>query len=247
MQNYENSLLNRDNEWNIMPFSKKISVIIPALNEEEAIAKVVGDMPECVSQVIVVDNASVDDTAKVAEGAGAKAIFEGRRGYGYACLAGIKALEDPDIVVFMDGDYSDDPREIEKLVEPIVEENFDFVMGSRILGEREEGALPAHSILANKLFAKLVYLLYGLSLSDIGSFKAIRYASLMALDMKDTSYGFPMEMVVKSAKRNLRIKEVPVRVRKRIGVSKVTGNLFASVKAGFKIIYIIFRYSLKRV
>jgi hypothetical protein len=146
----------------------------------------------------------------------------------------------------MDGDYSDDPREIKKLVEPIENDGFDFVIGSRIKGTLEKGALPLYSIYANKLFAFLVRLLYGLSLSDIGSFKAIRYNSLIGLKLEDQGYGFPIEMVVKSAKHSLTVGEVPMSFRKRIGSSKVTGNFFASLKAGTKIFYVIFKYSLKR-
>jgi glycosyltransferase involved in cell wall biosynthesis len=227
----------------------KIGVIIPALNEEKAIEKVVKDIPmDLVAKVVVVDNGSEDRTAEVSEKAGATVVYEPQKGYGSACLAGIKSMADspPHIVVFMDGDYSDDPKEIEKLARPIEKEGFDFVIGSRIRGAREKGALPFYSILANILFAKLVHLLYGLSLSDIGSFKAIRYSSLMSLGMEDKDYGFPIEMVVKSAKKKLKIREVPLSFRKRIGTSKVTGNLFASLNAGIKILYTIFKYTLKR-
>jgi glycosyltransferase involved in cell wall biosynthesis len=228
----------------------KVTVIIPALNEEEALAKILQDIPrEIVTETVVVDNGSTDKTGVVAKNSGARVIFEPKRGYGNACLAGLRFIgkSPPDVVVFMDGDYSDDPREIEKLLNPIVNEDFDLVIGSRILGSRENGALPVYSIFANKLFAKLVQLLYGQSLTDIGSFKAIKYRSLMALKMEDDGYGFPIELVVKSSKKRLKIKEVPLSFRKRIGTSKVTGNLFASMKAGLKIFYVIFKYSLKSV
>jgi glycosyltransferase involved in cell wall biosynthesis len=227
----------------------KIGVIIPALNEEEAIEKVVKDIPRnLIGEIVVVDNGSTDKTAEFAEKAGASVVYEPHRGYGNACLAGIKSIADapPHIVVFMDGDYSDDPKEIEKLVSPIEKDGFDFVIGSRILGTREKGALPFYSIFANSLFAKLVHLLYGLSLTDVGSFKAIRHTSLISLEMEDKGYGFPIELVVKSAKKNLKVREVPLSFRKRIGTSKVTGNLFASVNAGIKILYLIFKYTLKR-
>jgi hypothetical protein len=143
----------------------------------------------------------------------------------------------------MDGDYSDDPGQMKKLLNPIIEDGYDFVIGTRIQGNREKGSLPTHSVLANKLFAGLVQLLYGVSLSDIGSYKAIKYRSLLSLGMEDAGYGFPIELVVKSAKRGLKIKEVPVDFRRRIGKSKVTGNLFSSLNAGLKILYVIFKYS----
>ncbi len=224
-----------------------IVLIIPALNEEEALGAVLKEVNrKLVKEMIVVDNGSTDDTARVAKENNAKVVFQPRRGYGSACLAGINYLEKdpPDIVVFMDGDYSDDPAQMEKLIQPLIEEGYDFVIGSRISGSREKGAMPFHSLLANKLFAKLVRVLYGLSLSDIGSYKAIKYHSLKSLGMIDPGYGFPIEMVVKSRKKGLKIKEVPVDFRKRIGKSKVTGNLFSSVNAGLKIFYVIFKYSI---
>jgi glycosyltransferase involved in cell wall biosynthesis len=232
-----------------MSETPRISVIIPALNEEEAIGKIVKGIPwELVSEVIVVDNGSTDQTAEIAKRAGAKVVFEPVRGYGSACISGIENLSNPkpDIVVFMDGDYSDDPREIKKLADLIEMDSFDFVIGSRLLGTREKGTLPQYSVYANRLFALLVRTLYGLSLSDIGSFKAIRCSSLMSLEMEDRGYGFPIEMVVKSAKKDLRVGEIPLGFRKRIGTSKVTGNFFASFKAGTKIFYVIFKYFLKR-
>jgi glycosyltransferase involved in cell wall biosynthesis len=233
-----------------MTSKNNITIIIPVLNEEEAIAKVLEDIPwNIVKEVVVVDNGSIDRTGEVAKRGGAKVIFEPLRGYGSACLAGMKYLEKspPEIVVFIDGDYSDNPGDLERFVNPILKEDFDFVIGSRILGEREKGALPVHSVFANKIFAKLVRVIYDLRLSDIGSYKAIRYSSLKSLEMNDEGYGFPIEMVVKSAKKKLRILEIPMNYRKRIGTSKVTGNLTASIKAGVKIFYIIFKYSLKSV
>ncbi len=226
----------------------RIAVIIPALNEEKAIAKVLRDMPwKILDEVFVVDNGSTDRTSEVADALGAKVVREPRRGYGRACHAGLNSIADspPHIVVFMDGDYSDDPKQAQTLLDPILEDKFDLVIGSRIRGNREPGALPAHSVFANQIFALLLRVLYGVSLTDIGSFKAIKYSSLQSLGMTDQGYGFPVEMVIKSEKKGLRIKEVPVDFRKRIGDSKVTGNLFASVNAGLKIFFLIFKYSLK--
>jgi glycosyltransferase involved in cell wall biosynthesis len=232
-----------------MSVTPRVSVVIPALNEEEAIGEVVKSIPrELVSEVIVVDNGSTDKTAEIAKRAGARVVFEPIKGYGSACISGIENLSNPqpDIIVFMDGDYSDDPREIKKLVDPIERDGFDLVLGSRLLGTMEKGALPLYSVYANRFFALLVRMLYGLSLSDIGSFKAIRCSALISLEMEDRGYGFPIEMVVKSAKRDLMVGEVPLSFRKRIGTSKVTGNFFASLKAGTKIVYVILKYSLKR-
>ncbi len=227
----------------------KIAVIIPALNEEKAIGNVVEDTRRIgISEIVVVDNGSMDRTAETAKKHGARVVFEPVKGYGSACLAGLNSLSDapPDIVVFMEGDYSDRPEEIERLVGFIEREGFDFVIGSRIMGQREKGALPVYSIFANRVFAVMVRLLYGLKLTDIGSFRAVKYTSLMSLGMADRGYGFSIEMVVKAAKKRLKIKEVPTSFRKRIGTSKITGNTYAAFSAGIKIFYTLFRFSLKK-
>jgi glycosyltransferase involved in cell wall biosynthesis len=231
-----------------MTSNNDIIIIIPVLNEEEAIEKVLQEIPWTkVKEIVVVDNGSTDKTSEVAKKGGATVLFEPRRGYGSACLAGMKYIANspPEIVVFMDGDYSDNPENLGRIVNPILKENFDIVIGSRISGPRQTGALPIHSVIANKLFAKLVRLIYGFKLTDIGPFRAIRYNSLVTLQMEDRGYGFPIEMVIKAAKKKLRILELPLGYRKRIGTSKITGNFSSSVKAGIKIFYIIFKYSIK--
>ncbi|MFQ6050279.1 MAG: glycosyltransferase family 2 protein [Candidatus Hydrothermarchaeota archaeon] len=223
----------------------KVSTIIPVLNEEEAIGKVIDEIPkELVDDILVVDNGSNDKSAEVAEIRGAEVIFEPERGYGRACLAGVNYIKKspPDIVVFMDGDYSYFPEEIEKLVKPIMNDEYDLVLGSRILGEREEGSMPQLSILINKLFTKLVSSIYKVKITDISPFRAIRYSSLITLRMKEGGYGWTAEMILKSARRDLRILEVPVRYRKRIGESKITGRTLEGVKAGIRITYLVFKH-----
>lgn len=219
----------------------KVSVIIPALNEERAISGVVKDILQYVNEVIVADNGSSDNTAEVARKAGAKVIFEKRRGYGYACLAGMSAVNSPDVVVFLDGDYSDYPEDISLLLEPIEKEGYDFTVGSRI-EKREKGSMPSHAVFANLLFGFLIWTLYGMKFTDLGPFRAIKYSKLLELKMKDKTFGWTAEMQVKAAKKKLKIKEVQVRYRKRIGESKVTGSLKVSIKAGLKILWTIFRH-----
>jgi glycosyltransferase involved in cell wall biosynthesis len=219
----------------------RISVVIPALNEEEAISRVIKDIPGYVGEIIVVDNGSDDRTAEEAGKAGARVIFEGNRGYGYACLAGIAAVGKPDILVFLDGDYSDYPEDMDALVEPIVKENYDLVIGSRI-ERREKGAMPLHAVAANIFFGFLIRLLYGVRVTDLGPFRAVKYHKLLELDMGEKRYGWTAEMQVKGIKMGYRIKEVPVRYRKRIGKSKVSGSLIASLKAGLKILHTIVKY-----
>ena len=217
---------------------KKISVIIPALNEEEAIGKVIKDIPEHVNEIIVVDNGSTDNTAKISREAGARVVFEKRKGYGYACLAGISAVKDPDIVVFLDGDYSDYPEDIDLLINPIIEEGYDFVVGSRIK-RLEEGAMPFYAIFANLFFGFLIKLFYGVKFTDLGPFRAIKYDRLLELDMQDKTYGWTVEMQIKAIKKNFKIKEVDVRYKRRLGKSKITGSLTVSVKAAIKICWMI--------
>lgn len=224
-----------------------IDVIIPAYNEEQSIGLVVRDIPKnLVREVVVVNNRSSDDTRAVAEAAGAKVIDQLQMGYGSACLRGISYLEAkfsaPDIVVFLDGDYSDYPEQMTDLVQPIVEENYDMVIGSRALGNKEGGAMMPQQIFGNWLATGLMKLLYNASFSDLGPFRAIRYSSLMDLGMCDENYGWTVEMQVKAAKKKLNFTEVPVDYKKRIGTSKVTGTIKGTVMAGYKILLTIFKY-----
>jgi len=224
-----------------------VSVIIPALNEEEALGQVLAALPRPpVTQVIVADNGSTDATATVAAQAGAEVVQEDRRGYGWACLAGMAQLTDPDVVVFLDGDNSDYPEELPLLLAPILEGRADVVIGSRMLGQREPGALPPHSRFGNWLAGAMIRVLFGVRTTDLGPFRALRWETLQALQMEDKTYGWTAEMQAKAARDGWRMVEVPVRYRKRIGRSKITGSLVASVKAGAKIITTILKYGLSR-
>jgi glycosyltransferase involved in cell wall biosynthesis len=223
----------------------KIDVVIPALNEEASIALVLADLPPIVRLTVVVDNASTDATAAVAQAAGARVVVESRRGYGSACLAGIAALhggDPPDILVFLDADYSDHPDELPALIEPILDGRADLVIGSRVLGAREPGALLPQARFGNWLASRLIRLFYGLKVSDLGPFRAIRWPTLMRLGMVDRDFGWTAEMQVKAARERCRYFEVPVSYRKRVGVSKITGTIGGSIRAGWKILYTIFRY-----
>lgn len=227
-----------------MHHNPKISVIIPALNEEESIGQVLNDIPgEIVEEVIVVDNGSSDDTVTVSKGLGANVIQEPLKGYGAACLRGISILkQDTDIVVFLDADYSDYPQDLHTVVKPIINDNADMVIGSRMSGEREKGALLPQAIFGNKLATFLIRLFWGFKYTDLGPFRAIKYRDLLALNMTDKNFGWTVEMQIKALKKRLRIVEVPVRYRKRIGKSKITGTFSGTVRAGVKIIYTIFKY-----
>jgi len=216
-----------------MPDPPRISVIIPVFNEQDAIEKVIGDIPDKLpTEIIVVDNGSTDQTAKLAAAMGARIIRENRRGYGSACLAGIAATNEPDIVVFLDGDYSDHPNEMPDLIAPILENRADLVIGSRVLGNSEPGALMIQARFGNRLATSLIKILFGVSYTDLGPFRAIRYLALLDLNMRDKTFGWTVEMQVKAAKQPLKIQEVPVSYRKRIGVSKITGTLKGTLKAG---------------
>ncbi|MCP4642459.1 MAG: glycosyltransferase, partial [bacterium] len=223
-----------------MRFGTHIAVIIPALNEEDAIGKVIDDVPEWVDNIVVVDNGSTDRTADVARGAGARVVPEAERGYGAACLAGIAALRDPDIVVFLDGDFSDHPEEMDSLVDPIREDQADMVIGSRSLGDRESGALTPQARFGNWLACLLMRHLWKASYTDLGPFRAIGFTSLLELEMKDRDYGWTVEMQVKAAAHGLRVRETPVRYRKRIGKSKISGTVRGVLGAGTKILSTIF-------
>lgn len=224
-----------------------VSVIIPAFNEEESIGKVIADIPKaCVGEIIVVDNGSIDRTAEVARAAGARVVRETRKGYGYACLAGMAALNSPEIVVFIDGDYSDFPSEMSLLIQPILDRDAEMVIGSRIRGVREKGALLPQARFGNALATFLIRLLFQAHYTDLGPFRVIRYEQLLAMDMQDKTFGWTVEMQVKAAKMGLRICEVPVSYRKRIGQSKITGTVKGTILAGYKILTTILRYGLLR-
>jgi rSAM/selenodomain-associated transferase 2/rSAM/selenodomain-associated transferase 1 len=222
----------------------KVAVIIPAMNEAQAIGRVLEAMPEWVGQIIVVDNASTDQTAAIAARCGATVVHEPQRGYGAACLRGIAALDGADIVVFLDGDFSDDPQEMGRLIEPILCDDVDMVIGSRALGLVEKGALTPQQRFGNGLACRLMRILYQTRYTDLGPFRAIRYASLRRLAMDDRNYGWTVQMQVRAARLGLRTTEVPVSYRRRIGVSKISGTLRGVIGAGIKIITTIFREGL---
>lgn len=225
----------------------KIAVIIPAINEEKSIGKVIGEIPkELSAEIIVCNNGSTDQTELIAKQCGAIVLTETRKGYGWACLKGMEYLssktEKPDIVVFIDGDYSDYPQEMTAVIKPILEDQIDFVIGSRALGNRQRGSMTFPQVFGNWLATKLMRLFHRVKYSDLGPFRAIRYDSLMALGMKDKTYGWTIEMQIKAAKNKLKITEVPVNYKKRIGVSKVSGTVKGTILAGYKIIFTIFKY-----
>ncbi len=223
--------------------SPKISVIIPAYNEEESLPHVLNDLPRNrLHQVIVVDNRSTDRTAEVARENEATVVHEKRRGYGQACLSGMAALDNPDIVVFLDGDYSDFPEEIDLLVDPIINDEADFVVGSRMILKESRKSLLPQARYGNQLAVFLIRLFFGHRFTDLGPFRAIRYESLQAIGMQDKNFGWTVEMQIKAVQKGLRIREVPIRYRMRIGVSKITGTVSGTLKAGVKIIYTIFKY-----
>jgi len=216
-----------------------VDVIIPVFNESPSIARVLADLPrKRLRRILVVDNGSADGSGEIAARAGAGVLLEPRRGYGSACLAGIAELarNPPGIVVFLDGDYSDHPDELPLLVQPIVDGDADLVVGSRVLGPREPGALLPQARFGNWLASRLIRALYGLAVTDLGPFRAVRWSSLLALEMSDPDFGWTAEMQVKAARAHLRYREIPVSYRRRIGVSKITGTLSGTLRAGWKII-----------
>ncbi len=224
----------------------RITVIIPVLNEQDALPHVLRDLPwDMVMEVIVVDNGSTDATPEVAHRAGARVIHEPRRGYGAACLAGIQAIQESDIVVFLDGDYSDHADELPDVVAPILDGQADMVIGSRVRGIREPGALAPQARWGNWLAVTLIRLLYGARYTDLGPFRAIRYPVLQSLGMQDQGFEWTVEMQVRAINAGLRIQEVPVSYRRRTGHSKISGTLRGCVLAGIAIIGTIFRYAIR--
>ena len=224
-----------------------VDAVIPALDEEDSLGSVLKLLPSPpVRRVIVADNGSTDSTAKVAREHGATVVFEPRRGYGAACLKAIEALasDPPDVVLFLDADLSDDPTEAALVLGPILEGRADLVVGSRVLGEREPGALAPHARFGNWLATRLLSALYGVRYTDLGPFRAIRYDGLLALGMKDRDFGWTVEMQVKAARHGLRHAEVPVRYRRRMGRSKISGTVSGSVRAGAKILCTVFAHLL---
>ncbi len=224
-------------------------VIIPAYNEEKSIGKVVKSIPRnLIDEIIVVNNNSTDETARVAQESGATVLFEPFQGYGASCLKGIDYCMNKNIgiIVFMDGDYSDFPEETKLLLDPILNKEYDFVLGSRILGNREKGALPFQSRIGSKIAGFLIKLLWGFKYTDLGPFRAIKFEKLLKLKMRDKWYGWTVEMQIKAARNNFSILEVPVSYRKRIGKSKVTGTIKGTLMASLIILSTIFLHALKR-
>lgn len=224
-----------------------ILVIIPAFNEARSIDKVIAEIPEFVREIVVVNNNSSDATSKVAAASGATVLDEPRQGYGYACLKGIEyaKTKHPDIIAFLDADYSDYPAEMSEVIRPIIEQNYDMVIGSRALGNKESGSMTPQQIFGNWLATTLIKWIYKVEYTDLGPFRAIKFDQLLALNMQDTTYGWTVEMQLKAAKQRLKVMEVPVNYRQRIGHSKVSGTLKGTVMAGYKILSWIFKYALK--
>ena len=226
-----------------------IKVIIPAYNEQDAIANVIHAIPEIVAEIIVVDNNSTDATAINAKNAGATVLKEFRKGYGYACLKGIDYLKKQNkktaVVVFLDGDYSDHPEQLTALIAPILVDNLDFVVGARVKEFRETGAMTPQQIFGNWLATFLMSLFFQSKFTDLGPFRAIKYSTLLDLEMEDTTYGWTVEMQLKILKQKRSYTEIPMKYRNRIGVSKVSGTIKGSILAGIKILGWIFKYSFK--
>jgi glycosyltransferase involved in cell wall biosynthesis len=225
-----------------------IKVIIPAFNEADSIGHVLREIPSYVSEVIVVDNASTDHTAERARSAGATVLSQPEMGYGNACLKGMEYLDQvgkaPDILVFLDGDYSDYPADMDALLKPLLEEGLDFALGARKKSLREPGSMTPQQVFGNALATTLMKILYRAQFTDLGPFRAIRYKRLLELKMQDKTYGWTVEMQLKALRHKLAYTEVPVRYKKRIGISKVSGTVKGTIFAGVKILGWIFRYGI---
>ena len=227
----------------------KIRVIIPAYNEQDSIGKVIAEIPDIVCEIIVVSNNSSDNTESVALAAGATVLKEGQKGYGFACLMGLKHIADTapdtDIVVFLDGDYSDYPEELSLLVKPIIEQNVDLVIGARVAFLRSPYSMTPQQVFGNWLATGLMKVFFGATFTDLGPFRAIKYQTLLDINMEDKTYGWTVEMQLKALRQKFSYVEIPVRYRKRIGISKVSGTIGGTIMAGYKILGWIFKYSLK--
>ena len=225
-----------------------IKVIIPAFNEENGVGQVIQEIPKnLVIEIVVVNNASTDNTEEIAMQKGATVLREPISGYGRACLRGIEYLKlsdnKPDIVIFLDADYSDYPEEIPELIKPILDNGVDLVIGSRALGNKEKGSMTPQQIFGNWLATRLMKIICNVKFTDLGPFRAIKFTKLLELDMQDKTYGWTVEMQLKAAKMGFNCVEVPVRYRKRIGFSKISGTIRGTLLAGYKILYTIFKYS----
>ena len=229
---------------------KNIKVIIPAYNEEKAIGYVIQDIPSSVSEVIVISNNSTDDTIQVAKNAGATVLSESRKGYGYACLKGMEYIAKletkPDIIVFLDGDYSDYPQELTQIIAPIIKDDIDFVVGARVARFREKQSMTPQQVFGNWLATTLMKSFFNATFTDLGPFRAIKYEKLVALNMEDKTYGWTVEMQLKILKQKMSYVEIPVHYKNRIGVSKVSGTVKGTIMAGIKIIGWIFKYTFKQ-
>lgn len=227
-----------------------IKVIIPAFNEEESIGLVLNDIPAQVEEVVVVSNGSTDLTEEEARKAGATVLVENRKGYGWACLKAMNYISDqvhtPDIIVFLDGDYSDYPEKLDELVQPIIKQNMDFVVGARVKALRESGSMTGPQIFGNGLATVLMKIFYNSKFTDLGPFRAIKYDKLMGLKMEDKTYGWTVEMQLKALRNKLNYMEIPVPYRNRIGESKVSGTVKGAIFAGIKILGWIFKYGFKK-
>lgn len=226
-----------------------IKVIIPAYNEQDSIGNVINDIPQIVDEVIVISNNSTDNTEINAKNAGATVLSELQKGYGYACLKGMDYISNqekkPDIIVFLDGDYSDYPEQLTEIIAPIINDNLDFVIGARVKKLRETGSMTPQQVFGNWLATFLMKLFFGAKFSDLGPFRAIKYDKLLALNMEDKTYGWTVEMQLKVLKQKMSYIEIPVKYRNRIGVSKVSGTVKGTIFAGIKILSWIFKYSFK--
>ena len=221
----------------------RVSVVIPTHNEAESIGRVLADLPaDIVSEVLVVDSNSTDGTAEIAATMGARVLYESRRGYGRACLTGISNVQNPDIVVFLDGDYSDRPAQLPLLLAPIIEGRADITLGSRVVAQQNHAALRWHQRFGNRLAAILIRFLYRVQITDLGPFRAARVDVLHALDLEQATYGWAVEMILKGAKAGFRIVEVPVSYHPRIGTSKISGTVRGTIGAGWYILTLIGRY-----